>query len=112
MTDFMFTNSEDLEKFRNLKRNILEAQTKIQFKTTVTNLESFITEKKEQSLLNEWLKWWLARKEHIFLAFKDHECPESNLSKVIHSSWVATKRTHMTLYEATIDDIAEYVTMK
>ena len=40
MTDFMFTNSEDLEKFRNLKRNILEAQTKIQFKTTVTNLES------------------------------------------------------------------------
>ena len=40
MTDFMFTNSEDLEKFRNLKRNILEAQTKIQFKTTVINIES------------------------------------------------------------------------
>ena len=81
---------------------------KIQFKTAVTNLESFITEKKERNLLSEWLKWWLARKEHIFRAFKDRECPESNLSDVIHSSWVTTKRTHMT----TIDDIAEHVAIK
>ena len=82
MNDSMFTNSEDHEKFRNLTRNMLEAQTEIHFKTAVTNLESFITEKKERNLLSEWLKWWLARKEHIFRAFKDRECPESNLSKV------------------------------
>ena len=62
--------------------------------------------------MSEWLKWWLAPKEHIFRAFKDLKCPESILSKVIHSSWVTTKRTHMTLYEATIDDIAEHVTIK
>ena len=82
MKDPMFTNSEDREKFRNLTRNMLESQTETQFKTAVTNLESFITEKKERNLLSEWLKWWLARKEHIFRAFKDRECPESNLSKV------------------------------
>ena len=42
----MFTNSEDCEKFRNLTRNMLEAQAEIQFKTAAANLESFITEKK------------------------------------------------------------------
>ena len=40
----MFTNSERREKFRKLTRNKLEAQTKKQFKTTVTNLKSFIKE--------------------------------------------------------------------
>ena len=112
MKDTMFTNSEDCEKLRNLTRNMLETQTEIQFKTAVTNLESFITKKKEQNLMSEWLKWWLARKEHIFRAFKDRECPESNLSEVIHSSWVTTKQTKMTLYEAIIDAIAEHVTIK
>ena len=48
----------------------------------------------------------------IFRAFKDCEYPESNLSEVIHSSWVTTKQTNMTLYEATIDDIAEHATIK
>ena len=41
----MFTKSEDREKFRNLTRNMLEAQTEIQVKTVATNLESFITKK-------------------------------------------------------------------
>ena len=49
MNDSMFTNSEDREKFRNLTRNMLEAQTEIQFKTAVTNLESLITQKKERN---------------------------------------------------------------
>ena len=40
----MFTNSERREKFRKLTRNKLEAQTKKQFKTTVTNLKLFIKE--------------------------------------------------------------------
>ena len=87
----IFTDSEDREKFRTLARNMLEAQTEIQLKTAVTNLESFITEKKERDLLSEWLKWRLAQKEHIFLAIKDRECPESNLSEVINSSWVTRK---------------------
>ena len=49
----MYTNSEDREKFRNLTCNMLEAQTEIQFKTAVTNLESFIIEQKELNLLSE-----------------------------------------------------------
>ena len=57
MQDSMFTNSEEREKFRNLTCNMLEAQTEIRFKTAVTGLESFITEKKERNLLSEWLKW-------------------------------------------------------
>ena len=60
MKDSMFTNSEDREKFRNLTCNMLAARTEIQFKTAVTNLEPFITEKRELNLLSEWLKWWLA----------------------------------------------------
>ena len=55
MKDTMFTNSEDCEKLRNLTRSMLETQTEIQFKTAVTNLESFITKKKEQNLMSEWL---------------------------------------------------------
>ena len=53
MKDSMYTNSEDREKFRNLTCNMLEAQTEIQFKTAVTNLESFIIEQKELNLLSE-----------------------------------------------------------
>ena len=47
MKNSMFPNSEDREKFRNFTRNMLEAQTEIQFKPAVTNFEPFITEKKE-----------------------------------------------------------------
>lgn len=112
MKDSMFTNSGDHEKFRNLTPNWLEVQTEIRFKEAVTNLEPFVIEKKEQNLLNEWLKWWLARKEHIFRAFKDRECPKSNSSEVMHSSWVTTKRRHVTLYEPTIDDITEHLAIK
>ena len=54
----------------------------------------------------------VSMKGTIFRAFKDCEYPESNLSEVIHSSWVTTKQTNMTLYEATIDDIAEHATIK
>ena len=42
----MFINSEDRET-----RNMLEAQTEMQFKTAVTNLESFITKKKRTKFI-------------------------------------------------------------
>ena len=51
-------------------------------------------------------------KEHIFRAFKDTLSPHSNLAEVIHSSWVSTKRTHLSIYECTLDDVAEFVTIK
>ena len=51
MKDSIFTNSEDREKFRNLTRNMLKAQTEMQFKTAVTNLEQFITEKKRTQFI-------------------------------------------------------------
>ena len=51
-------------------------------------------------------------KEHIFRAFKDTLSPHSNLAEVIHSSWASTKRTHLSIYECTLDDVAEFVTIK
>ena len=38
--------------------------------------------------------------------------PHSNLAEVIHSSWVSKKRTHLSIYESTLDDVAEVVTIK
>ena len=47
--DSTFTNSEDREKLGNLTRNMLEARTDIQFKTAVTNLETFKQRKKNET---------------------------------------------------------------
>ena len=38
--------------------------------------------------------------------------PHSNLAEVIYSSWVSTKRTHISIYEYTVDDVAGFVTIK
>ena len=52
MKDPMLTNSEDREKFRNLTRNMLEAQTEIQLKTAMTYFESFFTKKKVETVVS------------------------------------------------------------
>ena len=52
------------------------------------------------------------QKTHIFQAFKCKCAPESNLAKVIHSSWVTQKRTQLSIYEACVDDICEQVMVK
>ena len=51
-------------------------------------------------------------KHHIFQSFKDKLSAHSNLAEVIHFSWVSTKRTHLSIYECTLDDVSEFVTIK
>ena len=53
------------------------------------------------------------------IAFKDsipsiQRCtsPHSNLAEVIHSSQVSTKRTHLSIYECTLEYVAEFATIK
>ena len=46
------------------------------------------------------LAWWIARKEHIFRAFKRKNAP--NLAEVVHSAWVARIRTQLSLFESAV----------
>ena len=75
-------------------------------------LEQFIQEDPARLLLENWLKWLVSRKMHIFWTLKCECSPEPNLAEVIHSSWVTQKRTQLSIYEAFIDDICEQVTVK
>ena len=91
---------------------MFESSNKANFKRSVQKLEDFLDEEPGHAKLKDWLNWWVLRKEHIFRAFKDTLSPHSNLAEVIHSSWVSTKRTHLSIYECTLDDVAEFVTIK
>ena len=99
-------------KFQSLCKQMLESSNKANFKRSVQKLEDFLDEEPGHAKLKDWLNWWVLRKEHIFRAFKDTLSPHSNLAEVIHSSWVSTKRTHLSIYECTLDDVAEFVTIK
>ena len=91
---------------------MLDSFNKANFKRSVQKPEDFLDEEPGHAKLKDWLNWWVLRKEHIFRAFKDTLSPHSNLAEVIHSSWVSTKRTHLSIYECTLDDVAEFVTIK
>ena len=97
---------------RSLSWKLLESETTIQFEKACEGAVKFIEEKEKRKPLKEWLDWWLSREEHIFHAFKRTFSPQSNLAEVIHSSWVTQKRTHLSAYETTIDDISEMITVK
>ena len=105
-------NNGSSAKFQSLCKQMLESSNKANFKRSVQKLEDFLDEEPGHAKLKDWLNWWVLRKEHIFRAFKDTLSPHSNLAEVIHSSWVSTKRTHLSIYECTLDDVAEFVTIK
>ena len=107
----MFNNGSRA-KFQSLCKQMLESSSKANFKRSVQKLEDFLEEEPRHAKLKDWLNWWVLCKEHIFRAFKDTLSPHSNLVEVIHSSWVSTKRTHLSIYECTLDDVAEFVTIK
>ena len=111
LKDPMFNNGSRA-KFQYLCKQMLESSNKANFKRSIQKLEDFLDEEPGHAKLKDWLNWWVLRKEHIFRAFKDILCPHSNLAEVIHSSWVSTKRTHLSIYECTLDDVAEFVTIK
>ena len=91
---------------------MLESSNKANFKRSVQKLEDFLDEQPGHAKLKDWLNWWVLRKEHIFRAFKDTLSPHSNLAEEIHSSWVSTKRTLLSIYECTSGDVAEFVRIK
>ena len=107
----MFNNGSRA-KFQSLCKQMLESSSKANFKRSVQKLEDFLEEEPRHAKLKDWLNWWVLCKEHIFRAFKDTLSPHSNLVEVIHSSWVSTKRTHLSIYECTLDDVAEFVIIK
>ena len=112
LKDSMLSKSRTSHQFRTLSKGLLEAQTESQFHESMSMLESFIQEDPARLPLENWLKWWVSRKTHIFRTFKRKCSPESNLAEVIHSSWVTQKRTQVSIYEACIYDICEQVTVK
>ena len=93
LKDSMFSKSRTSDKFRTLSKGLLEAQTESQFHESMSLLESFIKEDPACLPLENWLKWWVSRKTHIFRAFKRKCSPETNLAELIRSSWVTQKRT-------------------
>ena len=101
----MFNNGSRA-KFQSLCKQMLESSNKANFKRSVQKLEDILDEEPGHAKLKDWLNWWVLRKEHIFRAFKDTLSPHSNLAEVIHSSWASTKRTHLSIYECTLDDVA------
>ena len=62
----------------------------------------------EYEKLKYWLKRSVLRKEHIFQALKGILSLHYKLAEVIHSSLVSTKRTHLSIYECTLDDVLEF----
>ena len=99
-------------KFHSLCKQMLESSNKANSVRSIQKPQDFLDEESGHQKLKNWLKWLVLRKEHILGVFKDTFSLHSNLAKVIHSSWVSTKRIHLSVYECTLDDVAEFVTMK
>ena len=80
----VFSGNKSASRFRSLSKRMLEAQAEVQFEDARTELRAFFDEKEKKQPLNNWLAWWITRKEHIFRAFKRKNAPESNLAEVVH----------------------------
>ena len=70
MKETIFSGDKSTDRFRSLSKRMLEAQIEVQFENSRTELRAFIDEKEKRQPLNNWLGWWVTRKEHIFRAFK------------------------------------------
>ena len=62
--------------------------------------------------MRAWLAWWVGHRHHIFRTFKRKMTSQTNLAEVVHFSWVTLQRTHLSLYESAIEDIAEQINIK
>ena len=112
LKETVFSGDKSTDRFRSLSKRMLEAQTEVQFEDVRTELRAFIDEKEKRQPLRNWLAWWVTRKERIFRAFKRKNAPKSNLAEVVHSAWVAQKRTQLSLFELAVDDNCEMVNTK
>ena len=107
-----FSSEDCISKFIYNSKQILEAQTCNQFEDAVNVMEDFISEEEKRWQLRAWLAWWVGHCHHIFRAFKRKMTPRTNLAEVVHSFWVTLQRTHLSLYESAIEDIAEQINIK
>ena len=108
----VFSGNKSASRFCSLSKRMLEAQAEVQFEDARTELRAFFDEKEKKQPLNNWLAWWITRKEHIFRAFKRKNAPESNPAEVVNSAWVTQKRTQLSLFESAVNDICDLITTK
>ena len=82
---------------KSLKDTMFNNRSRAKFRDPLLNMdrEDFLDEEPGHEKLNNWLKWWVLRKEHIFRAFKNILSPHSNLGEVIHSNWISTKKVFL-----------------
>lgn len=63
--------------------------------------------------LRDWLKWWEARKSHIFRAFKGtSKPPHMNLAETGHSTWAKSGACNLTLVDAARHDVGENIRLE
>ena len=99
----MFSNGSHA-KLQSLCKQIFQNSNKAIFESSVQKLEDFLDEKPGQEKLKYWLKWSMLRK-----AYKHTLSLNSNVTEVIHSSWVSRKTGHLFIYECTLDDLVDRV---
>ncbi|CAB3979812.1 Hypothetical predicted protein [Paramuricea clavata] len=89
---------------------LLKASTKNMYDKAKAALEKFID---NNPFLNNWWKWWEARRSHVFRAFKPgFNVAKSNLAEVHHSRSHHIGAENLTLIQACREDVAESVKLK
>ena len=98
------------QEYRVLHSAVLKSSTKNMYEKAKAQLETFID---KHPSLNNWWKWWEARRSHVFHAFKHgFNTPKSNLAEVHHSRWHHINAENPTLIQACREDVAESIKVK
>ena len=71
----VFSPEKSIRNLKRLTKEMLEAQTATQLSDAIDELTEFIRKKPKRESLLPWLKWWVARKDHIFRACKHRSSP-------------------------------------
>lgn len=108
------SNDLSKEKFESLAYSLLQANTPSVFEKRRTEMNHFIKENpEERGCLRDWVKWWEARKSHIFRAFKGtSKTPHMNLAETGHSTWAKSGACNLTLVDAARHDVGENIRLE
>ena len=74
-------------------------------------MERFIREN-ECTDINGWLKWWYERRSSIFQAFKSYKDPRCYQAEVIHACWVHRDRMGVSLLDACMFDVRDFLILE
>ena len=86
-------------KFQSLCKQILERSNKANFERIIQKVENILDERPDHEKLKDWFL-----KQHVFYKFKGAE--SNSVSGVLRN------RTYLSVGESTLDDIAEFMTIK